>query len=697
MKLIQQLRAVGAQAEVDLPRIAVIGNQSAGKSSLVEAITGINVPRDSGTCTRCPMECRLTQSTQPWQCQLSLRFEFDDAGHRRDEVKETLFGKPISDKDKMEMAIRRAQAAILSPSIPSHEFLDFTDDEIRTGRTSETKRPLQFSKNVVCLDISGPNVTELAFVDLPGIIQNAEKDLVDLVENLVVEHIKGNCIILVALPMSDDIENQKAALLARQHDPKGRRTIGVLTKPDSLTAGNRKSKQLWLEVIEGSRHPLKHGYFCTRQPDEDERFRGITFEEARQREMEFFEQNEPWRDSSQPGRFGTVNLSKRLSELLMQIIDDSLPSLQAEITSLYEKCQSQLRLLPPPVTEDPSGYLMSLISEFSSNLGRLIDGSPATLVHQNTDTYRKFSDKIRRTRPSFQAMPKGESSWSGSSDSDEGFVMYIDEVRDHIREAKTRELPFSVPYKAKVSLIQKIARNWEAPTYKCFEAVHHAFNKEINALIDEYFARFGRLQSQVKTVIAEEIAARKEATKETLQLFLDFETTPFTQNTHYYEDKRNASLSEYLDKRQKQSGGSMRSPTRNSSSSNGGSIREVLTELGKLGISDLDPGMLLKLSANNNSDVYMEEITLMADVRAYIAIAYKRLIDNVPLAVDHTFLFKLKDTIQKILIKRLKVGSVEVARDFLMEDPAVQAEREALTVKRKRLEEMKRQLYDFGS
>ncbi|CAL1697635.1 unnamed protein product [Somion occarium] len=50
--LITDLRALGAQADFNLPRIAVIGNQSVGKSSLVEAISGITLPRASGTCTR---------------------------------------------------------------------------------------------------------------------------------------------------------------------------------------------------------------------------------------------------------------------------------------------------------------------------------------------------------------------------------------------------------------------------------------------------------------------------------------------------------------------------------------------------------------------------------------------------------------------------------------------------------------------
>ncbi|EEB93833.1 hypothetical protein MPER_07465 [Moniliophthora perniciosa FA553] len=52
IQLNKQIASLGAGLEFDFPRVAVVGAQSSGKSSLVEAISGINVPRDSGTCTR---------------------------------------------------------------------------------------------------------------------------------------------------------------------------------------------------------------------------------------------------------------------------------------------------------------------------------------------------------------------------------------------------------------------------------------------------------------------------------------------------------------------------------------------------------------------------------------------------------------------------------------------------------------------
>ncbi|PSR72524.1 hypothetical protein PHLCEN_2v11624 [Hermanssonia centrifuga] len=316
--IINKLRAMGANAVIDLPRITVIGNQSAGKSSLVEGISGINVPRDAGTCTRCPIECRLASSSEPWSGRVHIRREFDTRGKRLDVVGEEPFGPLLTDKQDIEGIIRRAQAALLNPGVEQSTFLHMPDDELKV-----LENELKFSRNTVCLDLTGPELADLAFVDLPGIVANADDDTVRLVEDLVISNIKGNCLILVTLPMSDDIENQKAARLAKQEDPSGIRTIGVLTKPDTLAHGATHSRELWLEVIKGRRFPLHHGYYCTRQPDDDERARGITTAQARAAEKDYFASIPPWSTLSEQHRLGKDNLVSALSRLFVQRADDA--------------------------------------------------------------------------------------------------------------------------------------------------------------------------------------------------------------------------------------------------------------------------------------------------------------------------------------------------------------------------------------
>lgn len=208
------------------------------------------------------MECRLSASSGDWSCQILIRRGFDAFGNALDKVLEVPFGDLITNKEDVEPALRRAQIAALNPQISLDAIASQTTDEL-AGQPYALKPVLQFSRDTICVDLEGPELTDLAFIDLPGnnhnsshssrasyilslgLIQNADPQLVNLVEGVVKSHINGNnSIILVALPMTgpcisqrcrvsfdsnnlDDIENQKAMRLALEADPKGHRTIGM--------------------------------------------------------------------------------------------------------------------------------------------------------------------------------------------------------------------------------------------------------------------------------------------------------------------------------------------------------------------------------------------------------------------------------------------------------------------------------------
>ena len=123
----------------------------------------------SNAITRCPMECRLTHSPRPWQCQVLLRRETDQSGAKV-AAKEVPFGPLLKDKTKLEEMLRRAQLAILNPSVPPSFFEDFNTKSLKPGeRPPGSAKQLAFSNDVVCLDLQGPEVTDLSFIDLPGI------------------------------------------------------------------------------------------------------------------------------------------------------------------------------------------------------------------------------------------------------------------------------------------------------------------------------------------------------------------------------------------------------------------------------------------------------------------------------------------------------------------------------------------------
>jgi hypothetical protein len=107
----------------------------------------------------CPTECRLSRSDAPWSCTIELHFITDKNGQSLGQARNETFGDTIFDKSAVEDRIRRAQRAILNPSKPPRSFLEDIEED-----TTE----ISFSINYISLQISGPEVADLSFVDLPG-------------------------------------------------------------------------------------------------------------------------------------------------------------------------------------------------------------------------------------------------------------------------------------------------------------------------------------------------------------------------------------------------------------------------------------------------------------------------------------------------------------------------------------------------
>ncbi|KAG8960370.1 hypothetical protein FRC03_006609 [Tulasnella sp. 419] len=222
MEILSGLHSLGSIAnELPLPQIAVVGSQSVGKSSLIESMSGITLPRDSGTCTRCPMECRLEKANK-WSCKITLRFWDELTGTLRSECP---FGGTIYDKGEVEPMLRRAQRAVLRTGTAVNLFLN--DDDLKIPGNI-----MSFTKNCVSIRVSGPDVPELLFYDLPGLIANVgdsgnEQDI-KLVEDLAKTYIANrDCLILLVISCETDFENQGAGRLVLRNKTLRQRTIGM--------------------------------------------------------------------------------------------------------------------------------------------------------------------------------------------------------------------------------------------------------------------------------------------------------------------------------------------------------------------------------------------------------------------------------------------------------------------------------------
>ncbi|WIA22587.1 hypothetical protein OEZ86_009572 [Tetradesmus obliquus] len=306
--------------------MVVCGNQSAGKSSLLERLCGVRLPRAAGTCTKCPTEVRLSTAppTVPgasWYCQIKLRREYSKDNKQLETAPKELAFEALNQdqKDQLHHYIAAAQRALLNPDTPLDIFVQYADsaaaaaaaavDADSNGAAAESglagsssgsgsktaglaaavpADQLQFTRNVVVLEITGADV-DLALIDLPGIIQTEQADYgsnVELVQQLVRHYISSKRAIIVAtITCRDDIDKELVVQLAREEDREGRRTIGVLTKADQIEACAHDTR---LPVLQGESYPLRLGYYVVVNPSQKDINNNMSAAEAAAEEAHFF-------------------------------------------------------------------------------------------------------------------------------------------------------------------------------------------------------------------------------------------------------------------------------------------------------------------------------------------------------------------------------------------------------------------------
>ncbi|PFH61361.1 hypothetical protein XA68_17539 [Ophiocordyceps unilateralis] len=360
-----ELQQLGVSHEVQLPELVLVGDQSAGKSSLMSGLAHLNLPRSEGTCTRCPLHIRVSKNSD-WSCRVWLRKDYhympppDRDVVESDVTEEDPFFpwkkrpatlvhefKTMHDCDEIENVLRWAQIAILNDDKHPRTFVPDSGStalELSLEKAAEDT-VAKFSPNVVALEIKGPGLPDLSFYDMPGIFENpadARDDyLVNVVQNLTKNYMSHqSAIIMCCMPMNSDAENSSTFRLTRKLGATNR-TIGVLTKADLLPEGNHEQ---WLNIMKGQAHHTGLGYFITSRPPTKD------LEDLTKWENSVFEEQsfERWPRTFHPftSRCGIEKLITFLSEKLGEEFQKSLPTIKRKVINHRDKINKQLENLP---------------------------------------------------------------------------------------------------------------------------------------------------------------------------------------------------------------------------------------------------------------------------------------------------------------------------------------------------------------
>ncbi|KAF9482869.1 hypothetical protein BDN70DRAFT_874456 [Pholiota conissans] len=695
MSLYRDLLDLGAQTMFDLPRVVVIGGQSSGKSSLVEAVSGINVPRDSGTCTRCPMVCTMSSNAPSWYCTIEISYEYNADGTPLGTQTIKSFGPEIIDnKSAVEIWIRRAQAAILSPHRSADYFVGLTDKQLRDNARTDPDI-LPFSKNVVRVNVQDPNATDLSFVDLPGLIQNATNDLIHMVRSLVETYITGqNTLIVIAMPMSDDIEMMQAIVLAGNADPDKERTIGVLTKPDTLTKGATGGREKWKAVLEGRERATKHGYYCVKLPDDEERDRKITAAEARHNAAQFFDTVSPWDKIADRSRFGIPNFVSNISALLVERIENNLPELRKAVETELAECIAAISLLPPVSNAEPSTEIIFRVNEFCRDVSEAIRGdrTDRRFIQRNRARYLRYKNEIVMTTPDFRPF---DGAGNGSQEklvTTQTEARWLGDIRHVIKQSIGWELPGETPFEATTFLINQYTGLWPVPSISCFKDVANNLDALIKDLLHKHFGQYKDLARYTSELIHQERDRCVEEAFISVNKILALETFPlFTQNFEQLSSEEKVWLSKYETSRSKY-------------------FHRLEVEVAGYITRSVSPPPIIhtfpKIQLDADLDgtpstwTINEEMKIIAKVQAYFQVAYKRIIDYVPLTIEHELNQNFAQAIAKTLLSRLfkdsEGGKLDLA-SLLREDPVLERRRKALKDREARLLRIQEKLESFMS
>jgi len=525
------------------------------------------------------------------------------------------------------------------------------------------------------VDISDPEATDLSFADLPGLIHNETQDKIDLVRSLVEEYIaRPNTLILVTIPMSDNMENQQAVRLARDADFDGERTIGVLTKPDTLSTGATSARQRWKQVIDGRLHPLKHGYYCVRLPDDDERSRNVTGASLQRLNSEFFASTSPWNEVDDHYRLGIPGFVSDISKLLIRRIELALPKLKEDVDRLLIECNEGLGNLPAVITNDPHTEILGRITRFCSALSDAVYGrsQDKSLVHADRNNYDVFKENIILTYPKFEPSTQLEVKKGEPLDP----LMNLHDVRDVIKSKITWELPHNIPFEAKKVLIIGCIDRWRQPAQSCFLTVVTTMSDFVDGLLATNFGRFRKLERHMRLVTRAELDKYKNRGSQALENALERENVPvFLGNIQDFDSARKKWLAHY--KHECQNYGRRAFPIGRSSNS----------ECSGPGSED----------ENTVIDDFEDELVVMAEVHAYFEVAHKRISHSVPMTIEHSLNQPLANNMQETLLKSLfeDPSATESMKDLLSEEPSIAITRERLESKKVRLLEIKAKLNDF--
>lgn len=377
-----------SQHQLSVPQIAVFGDQSSGKSSLLESISGIPFPKGTGLVTRCPTRISMVHSPieEEWTANIVLPDHYANVDH---------VTRTVHNPSELAGLLSEAANIITLNSLNG------------------------FSKDCIHVNVRSPHTPDLSLIDLPGIIRTTtlgqDKSVISEVDNLLSDFMsQSETIILAIIPSNQDIATIDILERAHRYDPSGERTIGVLTKPDLIDKGGEEEV---LKIIQNIRKPLKLGYIMVKNRNQLELKNSISLTNGLQQEETYFSNHEIWKVID-PKHRGIKSLCNKLTHLIVNRAMEKAPFLKSQLLEKSKEIQSQLMELGG-TTDMPTDdftrrkLLIKLITRYTQTLRQISNGdyrdplptkySSLRLKYYINQQLSTLQDQLSQNVPQFQS------------------------------------------------------------------------------------------------------------------------------------------------------------------------------------------------------------------------------------------------------------------------------------------------------
>nr|CAB3239213.1 dynamin-1 [Phallusia mammillata] len=487
-KLQDAFAHTGASLNIDLPQIAVVGGQSAGKSSVLENFVGKDfLPRGSGIVTRRPLVLQLMTSR---------------AGE---------WGEFLHCKGK--------------------KFTDF--NEIRKEIEEETDRMTGSNKGISSIPINlrvySPHVLNLTLVDLPGMtkvpVGDQPADIEAQIKDMIAQFVsKDNCLILAVSPANSDLANSDALKIAKEFDPQGMRTIGVITKIDLMDEGTDARA-----ILENKLLPLRRGYIGVVNRSQKDIDGNKDIKAALSAERRFFLSHNSYRHMAE--KLGTPYLQKVLNQQLTNHIKDTLPSLQSKLQKQMidmEKDVEEYKNYQPDDPARKTKAMLQMFQAFNSAFEQLIEGSGSSVDTSELSGGAKIN-RIFHERFPYELV---------KMDLDEQTLRK--EISVTIQNIHGIRTGLFTPDQAFEEIVKSQIKKLKEPALKCVDMVATELMTVLR-LCSDRMSRYPVLREETDRVVSTNVRHKENATKDQIIKLVDFELSYINTNHDDFIGFANAS------------------------------------------------------------------------------------------------------------------------------------------------------------